>query len=52
MKKAELEDKLIELCQEYAEEKGWEGFNVDFDLNVYKDEINPCLIIMEWRPKK
>lgn len=52
MTKAELEDKLIELCQEYAEEKGWEEFNVDFDLNVYKDGINPCLIIMEWRPKK
>ena len=52
MTKDELEDALIELCQEYAEEQGWEEFNVDFGLNYYKDVINPCLIIKEWRPKK
>ena len=51
MTKDELEDRLIELCREYAEEEGWEQFNVDFSLNVYTDLINPCLIIKEWREK-
>ena len=50
MTKDELEDALIELCQEYAEEQGWEQFNVDFDLNVYTGIINPFLSIKEWRP--
>ena len=50
MTKDELEDALIELCQEYAEEQGWEQFNVKFDLNVYTAMINPCLTIKEWRP--
>ena len=48
MTKDELEDRLIELCQEYAEEQGWEEFNVDFSLNVYTYFINPCLIIKEF----
>lgn len=46
----ELEGRLIELCQEYAEEKGYEQYNVNFDLNVYTDMVNPCLMIKEWRP--
>mgnify|MGYP003315334836 FL=1 len=49
MTKDELEDALIELCQEYAEEQGWEQFNVDFDLNVYTGIVNPFLSIKEWR---
>lgn len=50
MTKDELEDALIELCQEYAEEQRWEQFNVKFDLNVYTDMINPCFTIKEWKP--
>lgn len=45
MSKNELEDKLIEACQEYMQEHGLDVCHFNFALHVYPDEINPCLCI-------
>ena len=47
MTKEQLEDRLIELCEEYAEENGLDECCFDFSLNIYPDYINHCFVISD-----
>lgn len=47
MTKEQLEDRLIELCEEYAEENGLSECCFDFSLSIYPDYINPCFVISD-----
>ena len=45
MTKEELEDQLIDLCDQYRMLNGLDECHFDFGLSIYPNSINTCLCI-------
>lgn len=52
MTEDELEEKLIELCEEYASSNNLKECHFDFGLHIYPNSINPCLCVYDGREEE